>query len=124
LAWCPTLIRVIRGQEISEPINAAGANFRPAAKRLSEFCRRPVSLLSVRKIRPGESSREACGPSPQPASYFLLFFLADFFAVFFLAVFFAAAISWLLRVRRLFGPSVASSRTPCRIDALCRKFDE
>jgi len=37
----------------------------------------------------------------------LAFFLVDFFAVFFLAVF-LAAIYWLLRVRRLLNPSVAT----------------
>jgi hypothetical protein len=46
------------------------------------------------KARQPQSARER-------ATYLLAFFLVDFFAVFFLAVFLAAAISWLLRVRRL-----------------------
>ena len=39
----------IRGSLPERAFRDQGAIFRPAAKRLSVFCRRPVSLLSVRK---------------------------------------------------------------------------
>lgn len=107
---------------------SAGAIFRPAAKRLSVFCCRPVSLLSVedspRRVFPRRTSLRARTRDHRGPAYFLAFFLVDFFAVFFLAVFLAAAISWLLRVWRLLvRPSHLPGRHG-REDVVCRKLDK
>lgn len=113
------------GAEISRRRFPASAIFRPAAKHLAMLCCRPVSLLSVLKIRQGESSRvvrAAKGPARRP--YFLLFFLVDFFAVFFLAVFLAAAIIWLLRVWRLLVRPLQLPGRRGRDAAVCRKLDK
>ncbi len=81
---------------------------RSFAAGLSRYC--PCERIAKASL-PALCPAGPEGPA-KARPYFLLFFLVDFFAVFFLAVFFAAAISWLLRVRRLLNPSVASFRTP------------